>query len=89
MFQKYKYRSAIFFTIVLMGLISAPSVDVTCFYSITEEEENHAEKLIFEKINLDTASLFEDHTNTNHIGYTFKNYPIPHLNLISPPPDFI
>ncbi|WP_299108822.1 hypothetical protein [uncultured Winogradskyella sp.] len=80
-----------------MGLISAPtiilsiddSVDVTCFYSITEEEENHAEKLIFEKINLDTASLFEDHTNTNHIGYTFKNYPIPHLNLISPPPDFI
>ena len=97
MFQKYKYRAAVFFTILLMGLISAPtiilsiddSVDVTCFYSISEEEENHAEKLIFENVNLDNASFFEDQVTTEVIGYTFKNYPIPHLNLISPPPDFI
>ncbi|MUU79427.1 hypothetical protein GN138_13305 [Winogradskyella sp. HL2-2] len=82
---------------VLMALISAPtiiwsiddSVDVTCFYSITEEEESHAEKLIFEHINHDTASVFEDRSNTEVIGYTCKSYSKPHLNLIFPPPDFI
>lgn len=97
MFQKYKYRSAVFFTIVLMALISAPtiivsfddSVDVTCFYSITEEEENHGAKLVFGSTNQDSDSVFEDYTNTNLVGYTFKNYPKPHLNLISPPPDFV
>lgn len=97
MFQKFKYRSAVFFTIVLIALISAPTIilsiddsaDVTCFYSITEEEENHAEKLMFENISIDTTSLFKDQTITQSIGYMFKNYPKPHLNLISPPPDFI
>lgn len=97
MLKKYKYRSAVFFTIVLMALISAPtiilsiddSIDVTCFYSITEEEEeSHSVKLVFEHSSEDCDSFFEDQVNTDLIEYTFKNYPKPHLNLISPPPDF-
>lgn len=96
MFQKYKYKSAVFFTIVLMALVSAPtiivsfddSIDVTCFYSIAEEEENQHVKLVFEQTNLDHSNLFEDEVNVSFIGYTFRHYPKPHLNLVSPPPDF-
>ncbi|WP_299098435.1 hypothetical protein [uncultured Winogradskyella sp.] len=80
-----------------MALISAPtiissiddSIDITCFFSISEEEENNNAKLLFDKDHQISESLFEDPLPTNFIGYTFKNYSIPHLNLISPPPDFI
>lgn len=97
MFQKYKYKSAVFFTIVLMALISAPtiivsfddSIDVTCFYSITEEEENQHVKLVFENTDEDSGDFLEDQVNANLTGYMYKQYPKPHLNLISPPPDFI
>ena len=97
MFQKYKYRAAVFFTILLMALISAPTIivsfddsaDVTCFYGINEEEENQHVKLLFEQTKVDSGNLFEDEVNAHLVGYTFKHYPKPHLNLISPPPDFI
>ena len=80
-----------------MALISAPtiivsfddSIDVTCFYGVTEEEENQHVKLVFEPTSLDHGNFFEDEANADLIGYTFKQYPKPHLNLISPPPDFI
>ncbi|RED44542.1 hypothetical protein DFQ10_103229 [Winogradskyella eximia] len=92
-----KNRIAILFTIVFMALISAPviimsiddSIDTTCFFSINEEEENAHAKLLFDKEDQTSEFLFEDQTSTNLIGYTFKQYPKPHLNLISPPPDFI
>ncbi|MFC0603661.1 hypothetical protein [Winogradskyella pulchriflava] len=80
-----------------MALIAAPtiivsfddSIDVTCFYGVTEEEENQNVKLVFEHTSLDSGGMFEDEANANLIGYRFKQYPKPHLNLISPPPDFI
>lgn len=92
-----KYRIAVFFTILFMALISAPtiilsfddSVDVSGFYSINEEEENENVKLLFEDISIDSEDFFVVHTDLHLIGYTFKKYPKPHLNLISPPPDFI
>ncbi|WP_405574137.1 hypothetical protein [Winogradskyella sp. Asnod2-B02-A] len=92
-----KHRIAILFTILFMALISAPviilsiddSVDTTCFFSINEEEENAHVKLLFDKDDQISEFLFEDQTSTDLIGYTFKHYPKPHLNLISPPPDFI
>ena len=92
-----KYRIAVFLTIVFMALISAPtiimsiddSIDVACFFSITEEEENSHAKLLFDKNHQDSEFLFEDQDVTHLEGYRFKNYPKPHLNLISPPPDFI
>lgn len=97
MYNQSKYRIAVFFTILFMALISAPTIilsfddtyDVSSFYSINEEEENQNVKLVFESTSLESESLFEDQLSPNLIGYTFKNYPKPHLNLISPPPDFI
>lgn len=97
MFSQSKYRIAVILTILFMALITAPTIilslddtyDVSCFYSINEEEENENLKLVFEKISLDPEFLIEDNVNSHLIGYTFKHYPKPHLNLISPPPDFI
>lgn len=68
------------------------SVDVSVFYTFGEEEEKGSEKnkeidiLFFELggSDLDIASFEVE----NNIEYFFKNYPKPHLNLISPPPDF-
>lgn len=93
-----KYRAAIFFTILFMAIISAPtiitsfddSVDISCFFGIGEEEEE-SENL---KLLLDNdLELSEDHfvikTRGNLIGFEFKTYPKPHLNLILPPPEFI
>lgn len=90
-----KYRIAIFFTILFMALISAPtiilsfddSVDMSSFYSINEEEENENLKLLFED-NLELSeAFFVIQARGNHLVYTFKNYPKPHLNLIFPPPE--
>ncbi|MBF8151250.1 hypothetical protein ITJ86_15180 [Winogradskyella sp. F6397] len=82
---------------VLMALISAPTIivsfddttDVTSFYSIVEEEENHNVKLVFKNTDQESNTLFDDCSNTHGVGYMYKQYPKPHLNLISPPPDFI
>ncbi|GAA4935744.1 hypothetical protein GCM10023314_05100 [Algibacter agarivorans] len=67
------------------------SVDVSAFYASSEEEEKASEKnkeieLLFLELNnsdLDFASSEVE----NNLGYYFKNYPKPHLNLISPPPE--
>lgn len=96
--KRTKYRAAIFFTILFMAIISAPtiitsiddSVDISYFFGMGEEEEESENlKLLFEN----SLELFEDYfiikTRGNLIGYTFKTYPKPHLNLISPPPEFI
>lgn len=68
------------------------SVDVSFFYATSEEEEKGSEK------NKEKELLFFDLNNTeldfastdveNNLEYFFKNYPKPHLNLISPPPEF-
>ena len=67
------------------------SVDVSIFYAASEEEEKGSEKdkevevLFFELLNneLDEASSTEE----SNLGYYFKKYPKPHLNLILPPPE--
>jgi len=89
-------KSAIFFIFLFAAIISAPtvimsmddSVDITSFYSLNEEEESENLKVIFEgyqsiELNLDNLK------NTQRLGYIFKAYPKPHLNLIFPPPEFI
>jgi len=93
--KKYQQKVAIFFTILFMAIISAPSiimsiddsVDITCFYGENEEEESL--KLLFEVVDLNSESHFLEIDNDEDIEYTFKTYPKPHLNLIFPPPDFI
>ena len=91
-----KRNISIFFTILFMAIITAPSiilivddsVDISVFYSLSEEEENNNFKLVFSETN-EEDSVFKDLLKRNKLGYFFKNYAKPHLNLISPPPDFI
>jgi hypothetical protein len=92
----YRTIIAIFFSILFVALITAPSIiiamddsaDVSIFYSITEEEENQTLKLFSNNEFSETDCLFSSNAK-DKIGYFYKNYPKPHLNLISPPPDFI
>ncbi|WP_370000943.1 hypothetical protein [Winogradskyella sp.] len=80
-----------------MALISAPTVilsidnsaDVSIFYSITEEEENEKLNLVIEDFSSGNEELFLDESQSKIDGYTYKIYTKPHLNLISPPPEFI
>ena len=93
-----KNRTAVLFAILFIVVVSAPtvlvsiedSVDISCFLDIGEEEEESKNlKLLFDKNFEQTEDLLVVKSNTHVIGYTFKTYPKPQLNLIVPPPDFI
>ncbi len=84
-----------------MAFITAPtvisiidsSVDVSLFYAAAEDEEkgnekNHDIEVLTSQCGNNDMS-FAALENENKIRYYYKNYPKPHLNLISPPPDFI
>jgi hypothetical protein len=90
---------ALFFTGLFMVLILMPSViiaiddsfDTSIFYSISDDEEKGKEinkniKIVFSKIN-HAESYLESEVIKNHIGYYFKIYPKPYLNLIFSPPE--
>ena len=67
------------------------SIDVSIFYALSEEEEKGSEKnkdkeIFFFEFNISESDFALNETN-NSLGYYFKNYPKPHLNLISPPPE--
>nr|WP_321228976.1 hypothetical protein [uncultured Psychroserpens sp.] len=87
---------AILFSVLFVALITAPSiiiaiddsVDVSIFYSITEEEEKETLK-VFPMNELNEEDYFLTSNSNDNLGYFFKNYLKPHLNIISPPPDFI
>ena len=92
-----KHTISIFLTVLFLGLISAPtliiafddSVDVSVFYSISEEEEE-TKNLKLVVLEIDTEDNLSEFTSNNRsLDYFFKTYPKPHLNLISPPPEFI
>ena len=97
MMRKLRHSAAVFFTILFVAILSAPtiissvddSVDISYFYSLAEEEENEKTfDLIFEVI-IDSEIFLDSKNNNGKIVYTFKKYTKPHLNLISPPPEFI
>lgn len=86
-----------------MASITAPSIilliddsiDVSFLYDLSEEEEEEEEgtkkNKEFEIIFLSLLALTEEDfisQNKEYLGYRFKNYPKPHLNLISPPPEY-
>jgi hypothetical protein len=93
-----KNRIAVFFAILFMVIVSAPtilvsiddSVDISCFYGIGEEEEESKNlKLLFDNNFEQIEELLAVKSNALVIGYTFKTYLKPQLNLIVPPPEFI
>lgn len=94
--------SAIFFLLIFSALISAPSlvmaiddsIDISCLYSINEEEEEKGHKVtkegkIFYYESLNMIDYIKGFEKKKRHAYVFKTYPKPHLNLISPPPEFI
>lgn len=96
-----KNNILILFTLLFMATITLPSilvildnsVDVSLLYDISEEEEKGSEKnkeieVFLEEVNSDAFVFVSNETESN-LGFRFKTYPKPHLNLISPPPDFI
>lgn len=91
---------SIFFSFIFVSFLIAPSViilvddsiDVSIFFTSTEEEEKgneknkDIEKLFFETLYADATLIFS--ITENELEYYYKKYTKPHLNLISPPPDF-
>ncbi|WP_295983050.1 hypothetical protein [uncultured Algibacter sp.] len=82
----------LFLTAPTIILMIDDSADVSIFYSSSEEEEKGSEKnkeieLLFFDLN-NSALDFASSEVENNLLYYFKNYPKPHLNLISPPPEF-
>jgi hypothetical protein len=95
----YKKTIALFFTILFMALLVAPtvivalddSIDTSIFYSITEEEESCKSKNLVSPFSLQNNDVLTSFKLKTHqfFSYRFKNYPKPHLNLIFPPPEQI
>jgi hypothetical protein len=93
--KSFKHKTAVFFTIFFMGIITAPTiissmddtVDISSFYGIGEEEESESFKLLFENTSEVSENSFIIDTDAHLVAYTYKKYPKPHLNLISPPPE--
>lgn len=69
------------------------SFDISLVYDITEEEENKGKEqdaiknTLFSHYGELVASTTYS-VNSFPQAYLFKTYTTPHLNLISPPPDF-
>ncbi|WAC00889.1 hypothetical protein N7U66_11635 [Lacinutrix neustonica] len=95
----FKKTISIFFVLLFLATITAPSiiiamdnsVDISVFYSLSEEEEektkekDKVETYLSEKIS--TSDSFIELLERKDIRYYFKKYQKPHLNLISPPPE--
>jgi len=90
---------SIFLSVIFLLFIVTPSIivmvdntiDVSMAFSASEEEEKGHEKnldieVLFFKLKTNGSDLVFAF-NENRLGYYFKNYPKPHLNLISPPPE--
>ncbi|MBU2949883.1 hypothetical protein KO493_04135 [Tamlana agarivorans] len=91
---------SIILSTIFLAFIAAPtvikivdeSIDISFFYSFAEEEENGSTKNVNKEIvvlaDLNNESSFFISFKENNMGYVYKSYAIPHLNLVSPPPDF-
>lgn len=90
---------SIFLSIIFVLFLSGPtiismvddSVDISIFYSISEEEEKGSEitktfEVLFNKSTNNVSNFFFKERVHNQ-GYFFKEYRKPHLNLVSPPPE--
>lgn len=61
------------------------SADISAFFGMNEEEEDT--KVLFDKSPEELEDISIDINKKEYIVYTAKEYYIPHLNLISPPPE--
>ena len=67
------------------------TIDITEFYSTSEEEEKGNEKNKDIEVICSSSENNRDNIDTsevsNNSGYYLSKYPKPHLNIISPPPE--
>ena len=90
---------SIFLSVIFLLFIVTPTIivmvddtiDISIAFSASEEEEKGNEKhldieVLFSKLKTNESDLVFA-ISENNLGYYFKNYPKPHLNLISPPPE--
>ncbi len=88
---------AIFLTVVVVSpmlvTVADNTVEVGLFENSEEEKETRGEhKVEVEKLLTSHAHKIissEVDASSLTLGYFFKSYPIPHLNLISPPPELV
>lgn len=93
--NNHHHKLALFLGLLFITIIAAPSVmlsmddnaDVTIFFGENEEEEKESLKLLFDVETLDTEQNIVATYSNNSDQYFFKKYPLPHRNLVSPPPD--
>ena len=90
---------SVFLSALFLFFVSAPtvimmvddSIDVSVFYTSSEEEEKGQEKNKDKELLLyDFSKALSDldlNETENNLVYFFKKYPKPHLNLIFPPPE--
>lgn len=92
----FKKAVSIFFTVLFLGIISAPSIiasiddsiDISILFSLCEEEEETKNLELVVSENEEDLNFLYTAIEYNISGYRYNNYPKPHLNLISPPPDY-
>ncbi|NMH88879.1 hypothetical protein [Flavivirga algicola] len=91
---------SICFSIIFVAFLTAPtiiafaddSVDISFFFASSEEEEKGSKKdkdveLLFFNLNVNEIDFASNETEDDLEYYFKNNYPKPHLNLISPPPE--
>ena len=90
---------SIFLSVIFLLFIVTPTIvilvddtiDVSLAFSASEEEEKGNEKnldieVLFSTLKTNDSDVDFSESESN-LGYFLKNYPKPHLNLISPPPE--
>ncbi len=99
LFIMLKNIVSVYLLIIFLVFLTGPSImymvddsmDISILLDSGEEEEKGKENIKdiqFSVSELDgnECDFFLDETE-NGLGYFFKNYPKPHMNLISPPPE--
>jgi hypothetical protein len=94
----YKNKIAVFFSILFLTFIIAPtvislvdsSVDISFIYSNSEEESSNKQvekvKIILSPFNINNL-VFSSTIKVSALAHTNKNYTKPYLNLVFPPPE--
>ena len=96
----YKSKIALFFSIIFLSFIIAPtiitmvdnSIDISFVYSNSEEESNNKigekEKIVFSSIRVDDFA-FSSTKKVSALTHSNKNYTKPYLNMVFPPPEYL
>lgn len=98
----FKNSVSIFLTVLFMAFTTVPSIlvlvdnsiDISFLMNLSEEEEEkgngkNKELEVFVSNTAMGSDHFSNSESEDNLGYTYKKYSKPHLNLISPPPEFI